>query len=155
MPAFARATAVVVAVCCLTLGASPAVAANQGVRAKALHQTSVYEGYYTNVHFEYQCPIGSTASVFASISQPGTGAYYDSTAPFEPKPTLICDGKKHSESIGLISLGYTEENAAEYFAPDLEDTALGYGRGLVTVKITSGTKTATDSTRVAIQNRDV
>ena len=138
------------------LTSTPATAASSpAVRAKALHQPSVYESYYTSVRFEYQCPTGAVATVSASISQPGTGAFYDSTAPFEPKPVLTCDGEKHAAHIGLISPGYTEENAATYDAPYLQDTAQGFGRGTVVVTVTAAGRSATDSTRVTVQSRDV
>lgn len=155
MPYARIAAAGLTALALALLPVASAGAANSGVRAKALHQASVYEGWYTVVHFEYQCAPGATASVFASISQSGTGAYYDSTSPFEPKPTLVCDGEKHRDDIGLISLGYDENSSEYYDEPYLQDTAQGYGRGMVTVTITSSGRQATDSTRVTVQSRDV
>lgn len=149
-------TTAVTVIALAVLPTAPAYAANQGVRVKALHQASVYEGYYTIVHFQYQCPIGSTAELYASIGQPGTGAFYDSTSPFEPETSLICDGEKHRDTIGLLSLGYDEAGSAPYDEPYLQDTAQGNGRGLVSVTITTSEgRTDDDTTRVTVQSRDV
>ena len=144
----------VVALALAAIAATPAVAASSAVRVKALHETSVYEAYYTSVQFQYQCPVGSTPTLYVSIEQPGTVAFYDSTSPFEPKPVLICDGEKHETHIGLISPGYTQENASTYEAPYLKDTVDGYGRGTVTVTISANGETDSDTTRVVVQSRE-
>ena len=142
----------IAALALIVIPASPAVAASQQVRAKAVHGTSTYEGYYTVITIQYSCPTGKTATVFASISQADTGAYYDSSWR-SSGPDLTCDGKKHTMQTGLVSLGYTEEDS-HYVAPYLEDTALGYDRGVVSVTVTCEGRSATDATRVIVQNRD-
>ena len=162
MPTLRMPAAAIAALCILLVlpAAANAVwpaaanAASPAVRAKALHQPSVYENWYTVVYFEYQCPAGATATVFASISQAGTGAYYDSSSPFEREPTLVCDGEKHRDDIGLVSLGYDENSSDPYDEPYLQDTAQGYGRGTVTVTVTASGRQATDVTRVTVQSRD-
>ena len=162
MPTLRMPAAAIAALCILLVlpAAANAVwpaaanAASPAVRAKALHQPSVYENWYTVVYFEYQCPAGATATVFASIAQAGTGAYYDSSSPLEREPTLVCDGEKHRDDIGLVSLGYDENSPDPYDEPYLQDTAQGYGRGTVTVTVTASGRQATDVTRVTVQSRD-
>lgn len=132
---------------------APAIAGSNGVRAKAVHGTSTYEGYYTVVTLQYACPAGKTATVFASISQADSGAYYDSSWRSEGIP-VTCDGKKHTIQTGLSSPGSSENTPEDYDAPYLQDTASGYGKGVVFVKVTCDGRTATDSTKVIVQNRD-
>ena len=143
----------IAALALIVIPTAPAAAGSQNVRAKALHVASTYDGYYTVITLQYACPAGKTATVFASISQADSGAYYDTTWRSEGIP-LTCDGKKHTMQTGLVSLGYEEESPVEYFAPYLQDTASGYDRGVVTVTVTSGARTATDTTKVTVQNRD-
>ena len=147
----------------IPLTAVPA-SASTAVRVKALHEPSVYEGYYTVIEYQYSCAPGTTITVAATIDQPSTGAFYGSRWSTDPVHGALCDGAKHTTSIGAVSPGYTEAGAAEYEAPYLRDslcetgappTSCAASRGTVTVTVVdSRGRSDTDTTRVDVVSRD-
>ena len=158
MSSFPRWVAFALATAALSLAPVAAAQAATTPQVRSVGEYTMHENAYTTLEVRYRCAPGHEVSLYAELWQGGSKAapysFFSTDNPGAYVPPLTCDGLKRTVNLGLILRGWTEETAdAEW--PYLRDTALGFGRANVTVKLTdhSNGKVDTDRDRVEVVSR--